>query len=118
MTPLQYTMGAVFGLSLACGQMLFKLAANQIGPDGNALPMIRVLFTWPMIAACTLYALTIILYTYMLQQMPLSRAYMFSMVGSALVPFLAILIFKEGVSARYVVGAALVFLGVVLSTSV
>lgn len=110
-------MGAVFGLSLACGQMLFKVAANQVGPDGQALPLIRILFTWPMISACVLYGCTVILYTYMLQSMPLSRAYLFTMIGTVLVPFLAVIVFGESVSVRYILGAFMVFGGIALSTS-
>ena len=117
MTPIQYLMGATFGISLACGQLLFKVTANQTTVDGEPLPLLRVLFSWSMISACVLYGLTVILYVYMLRDMPLSRAYLFTMIASVLVPFLAIAVFGETLSIRYLVGAALVFIGVAISSS-
>lgn len=117
MTFKQYTLALIFALSLVLGQILFKIAANQKNHEGEALSLLPLLFSWPMIAACTLYALTTILYVYLLQQIPLSRAYLFSIAGAAIVPFLAILIFKEDFSIKYVVGLALVLSGLVVSTT-
>lgn len=117
MTFLQYVLASIFGFSLVAGQILFKFAANQKTPHGEPLSMISLLFSWPMVAACTLYGLTTILYVYLLQQIPLSRAYLFSIAGAAIVPFLAILIFKEEYSAKYVLGVVLVLSGIIVSTT-
>lgn len=117
MSLFHYMLGLLFGSALAVGQILFKVAANQVGPTGEKLPMLRLLFTWPMMSAVALYAFTVILYVYLLQEVPLSRAYMFSFIGSALVPVLAIIIFNEPISARYVIGVVLVLAGVVLTTT-
>lgn len=117
MTLQQYAIAITFGLALVAGQILFKIAATQTTPAGETLPLIEVLFTWPMILALTIYGLTVILYIILLQDVPLSRAYMFSLGASALVPILAVAIFKEPMNARYIVGAILVFAGVILSTS-
>jgi len=117
MTFIQYVLATIFGLSLAAGQVLFKIAADQKSPSGEPFSIIEIVFSVPMIAACVLYGLTIILYVYLLQQIPLSRAYLFSIAGAAIVPFLAILLFKEDFSIRYVFGVALVISGVAISTS-
>lgn len=117
MTVLQYILASTFGLALVAGQILFKIAANQKTPQGEPLAIIALLFSWPMIAACTLYGLTTILYVYLLQQIPLSRAYLFSIAGAAIVPFLAILIFKEDFSIKYVFGVILVLSGIAVSTT-
>ena len=116
MTTVQYLMAITFGCCLAAGQILFKIAANQKTLAGDPLPVFSLLFTWPMIAAVALYGMTTILYVVLLQQVPLSRAYLFSMIGSVLVPILAVAIFKEPLSARYIVGGVLVFTGVAIAT--
>lgn len=117
MTPIHYLLGIAFGLSLTVGQILFKIAANQMGVDGQSLSIFRVLFTAPMIAAVVLYGLTVILYVYILQQIPLNRAYLFTFIASGLVPILAAVIFKEPVSARYIVGTVLIFIGLAIATT-
>lgn len=110
-----YILGAVFALALAIGQILFKLAAGQLGTDGEPMGFVRSLFSLPMISACTLYAASVILYTFILREVPLSRAFLFSLAGSALVPLLAFLIFKEAFTVRYAVGAALMLVGLSIS---
>lgn len=117
MTLIQYTLSLLFGILLAFGQILFKIAADQKYPDGRAYSIVKIILSIPMISACLLYAVTIILYVYLLQQLPLSRAYLFSMIGSAIVPILAIIIFKEDFSLRYVFGFAMIVFGVVLTTT-
>ncbi|MEO1252687.1 MAG: SMR family transporter [Pseudomonadota bacterium] len=117
MSLTQYGLAALFGLCLAAGQVLFKIAADQKTPDGAPYSITQILFSAPMIAACILYALTVALYVYLLQQIPLSRAYLFSLLGSALVPIVAFLLFKESFSVKYLIGFALVMSGVAISTN-
>ena len=117
MTFLQYVLAAIFCISLSIGQVLFKFAADQTSSNGEPYSIIELIFSLPMIAACTLYGLTTILYVYLLQQIPLSRAYLFSIAGAAIVPFLAILIFKEDFSIKYLLGVMLVLSGIAISTT-
>ena len=117
MTLPQYLLGASSGLSLAAGQILFKIAANQTTLGGDKLPMLSTLFSLPMVAACMLYAITVVLYVYLLRQVPLSQAYMFSLAGSVLVIGAAIVFFGEEFSLRYALGATMVLFGIVLSTT-
>lgn len=117
MTPFNYLIAVIFGISLAAGQILFKVAANQVGPSGEHLSIIRTLYTLPMISALFVYAIGVVLYTYLLQQVPLSRAYMFSLAASTIVPILAVYLFNEPFNFKYLVGAALVFLGVFISST-
>jgi drug/metabolite transporter (DMT)-like permease len=70
-----------------------------------------------MIVALGIYAITVVLYTVLLQQVPLSRAYMFSLGASTMVAILAIFLFNEAFNVRYAIGAILVFAGVIISTS-
>lgn len=117
MTPLQYIIAIIFGVALAGGQLLFKMAAAQLDEFGKPLSLFQLLFTWPMIAALSLYACTVLLYVYLLQQVPLSKAYLFSFLGSVMVPVLAIVFFKEPFSVRYMIGATFIFVGLIISTT-
>ncbi|MEL7062563.1 MAG: hypothetical protein AAFP00_02415 [Bacteroidota bacterium] len=103
-------------MALAFGQVLFKTAADQLDDSGNPASMIQIVFSVPMISACTLYALSIIVYVSLLRKVPLSQAYLFSIAGAAIVPFLAWAVFKEPISMRYVIGAVLVVVGISVST--
>ena len=117
MTLVQYALAATFCLSLVIGQILFKIAAGQKSADGSPAPIAEVLFTVPMMAACFIYAVSVLLYVFLLQRIPLSRAYMFSIAGAAIVPILAVIVFKEPFSMKYVFGLVLVLLGIAISTS-
>lgn len=117
MTAFQYLLAIIFGISLASGQILFKIAATQSSPTGEQLTVVRTLVTWPMLLALAIYGLSVILYTYLLQQVPLSRAYMFSLAASTIVPILAVYLFDEPFNLRYLFGALLVLAGVIISTS-
>lgn len=117
MTLVQYALAATFCLSLVIGQILFKIAAGQKSADGSPAPIVDILFTAPMMAACFIYAVSVLLYVFLLQRIPLSRVYMFSIAGAAIVPILAVIIFKEPFSMKYTFGLALVLLGIAISTS-
>ena len=117
MTAFQYLLAIIFGISLASGQILFKIAATQSSPAGEQLTVVRTLVTWPMLLALVIYGLSVVLYTYLLQQVPLSRAYMFSLAASTIVPILAVYLFDEPFNLRYLFGALLVLAGVIISTS-
>lgn len=117
MTLIQYALASLFGILLASGQILFKIAADQKNTDGSPYSIMKIIGSIPMVSACSLYAITIILYVYLLQQLPLSRAYLFSMIGSAIVPVLAIIIFKEDFSVRYILGFIMIISGVALTTT-
>ena len=117
MTLIQYIQASICAICLIVGQLLFKVAAEQTDSTGATLPIYKVLFSVPLISACIIYALTILLYVYLLQTLPLSRLYLFIIGASAFVPILAILIFKEEFNIRYIIGAIIVFIGVAVATA-
>jgi len=118
MTLIQYILATIFSLSLVVGQILFKIAADQKTAEGEIYSIFQIIFSLPMISACVLYGLTIILYVHLLQQIPLSRAYLFSIAGSAVIPIIAVLVFKEDFNLRYLIGMILVIAGLTVSTTV
>lgn len=103
----------VFAAALPAGQIMFKWAAlTQARLEGPLLwKLIRNL---PLIGAFGWYGLTALLWFYILTRVPLSQAYVFSILGSALVPIFAWLIFKEPMSWRFALGYALMLAGFVV----
>nr|QQZ49918.1 EamA family transporter [Phenylobacterium glaciei] len=57
------------------------------------------------------YGLTALVWFYILTRTPLSTAYAFSILGSALVPVMAWVIFKEPASWKFAVGYGLMLAG-------
>ncbi|HEY9235594.1 MULTISPECIES: DMT family transporter [Phenylobacterium] len=99
-----------FAVALPIGQLLFKWAAihnaSQQGPF-----LLRVLQNYPLMGAFAWYAATALFWFYVLTRTPLSTAYAFSLIGSALVPLAAWLIFKEPVSVGMAAGYAMMLAG-------
>ena len=97
------------------GQLLFKVAAGQLGANANPLSAMLRLTTLPaMWGAVVLYAITIIAWVWVLRSTPLSVAYSAVALVFILVPILAIWLFREPVSPQLVAGAILISAGVLL----
>jgi drug/metabolite transporter (DMT)-like permease len=101
---------AAFAVALPVGQLLFKTAALYQARLEGPLAM-RLLMNLPLMGAFAWYAATALFWFYILTRMPLSIAYSFSILGSALVPLLAGLVFKEPIGWRFAVGYALMLSG-------
>jgi len=99
-----------FSITLPIGQILFKVAANHSRSiTGGAVE--KVLLNPPLIGAFAWYGLTALFWFYILTRIPLSTAYPFSILGSALVPLLAWALFREQVTLQAAVGFAVMLLG-------
>jgi undecaprenyl phosphate-alpha-L-ara4N flippase subunit ArnE len=97
------------------GQLLFKLAADQVRTETDLAAMTLRLFAIPaMWGAVILYGITILAWVWVLRSMPLSVAYSAVALVFVLVPLLAIWLFKEPLSPQFAVGAGLIVLGVFL----
>jgi drug/metabolite transporter (DMT)-like permease len=101
----------VFAVSLAIGQVMFKLAAADISAaqDWRA----GLLSCW-LFGALVLYALTTVLWVSILIKLPLSRAYPFALLGAAIVPMLAHFLLSEPIPPFYVGGLAAVIFGLLV----
>ena len=98
----------LFSLMLACGQVLFKVAARGAG-------VAAIVGSPALWGALLLYAGSTVLWVWILTRVPLARAYPWSALGAVLVPLLAVLVLGEAVRPLFWVGAALIGLGVVLT---
>ena len=101
---------AGFAVALPIGQTLFKFAAvNNARLTGPLV--VRLATNAPLIGAFAWYGLTALFWFYILTRVPLSTAYVFSILGSGLVPLVARLVFKEPIGWRFAAGYALMMVG-------
>jgi len=105
-----------FSVLLACGQILFKVAASSL-PPLNSVASLTSLFVNPWIYfAVLLYGAATLLWIFILQQVPLSSAYPFVALGFVIIPLASWVIFKEPLNLFYCMGVALVIAGLGMIT--
>ena len=104
-----------FSLLLAAGQILFKFAATSQQKIEGMAGLIALFTNGFFIAAGIMYAMTTVLWVFVLQQVPLSRAYPFAALGFVIVPAAAAALFGEAITLRYGIGAALIMAGIILA---
>lgn len=109
-----YVLCVVFALSLALGQVVLKTVANQI-VKSNESHFIWAFFSWQLFFAVSLYALTMLLWIFILTRLPLNVAYPFSLVGSALVIVMSYLVLGETMSSKQIVGLFVIVIGLVIA---
>jgi drug/metabolite transporter (DMT)-like permease len=100
---------------MAGGQILFKLAALRgaaEAPLGER--MIAMLSNGFFVAALLLYGALTVLWVWILNFTPLSRAYPFVAVAFAVTPLLGGLLFAEPVTTRLIIGICVIFVGLLL----
>ena len=95
------------------GQLLFKLAADQVKTNLAAM-LVRLLAVPAMWGAVILYGITIVAWVWVLRTVPLSVAYSAVALVFVLVPLLAIWLFREPLSPQLAIGTALIVAGVVV----
>ncbi len=102
-----------FALALPAGQVLFKLGAEQARRiDGGVIA--KVALNLPLMGAFAWYGLTSLLWVYILTRAPLSQVYPFSILGAALTPILAVLLFRESLPLQAWLGYAVMLAGFML----
>lgn len=102
-----------FAAMIPAGQLLFKLASLEHQRlDGP--PALRLVQNLALAGAFAWYGLSAVLWVRILQRTPLSIAYPFSILGAALVPPLAWLLFGESLSWTLAGGYLLMLAGLAL----
>lgn len=101
--------------SMAGGQMLFKLGAPSW--QGNSVrEWIWSFLCNPfLVGAIFLYAVTILVWIYVLRTLPLSLAYPLTALSYVVVPLLSYLFLQEKMGWQAVVGSAVIIVGVVIT---
>lgn len=110
MSPKDIGLCLAVALALPLGQIMFKWAAIYSARLEGPL-IWRLVQNLPLWAAFAWYGLTSLLWFYVLTRVPLSQAYLFSILGAALVPVFALVIFKETLTWPAIFGYALMLTG-------
>ena len=106
---------ALFAVTLAAGQLLFKRVAGNVAEVSGIVPLLaRIVLDPAFLLAIFLYMAATILWVVALRDIPLSRAYAFTGLAFALVPIGAMLFFGETIEGRHLLGLALVLAGIML----
>lgn len=104
-------------ITVAFGQILFKVGADS-GPAGDSvLAIVRLTLQPVVIVALVLYGGAVVLWVVTLQQVPLSLAYPFMALGFVLTPLAGALVFNEPLDLRYCIGMGMIVGGIYLSTA-
>lgn len=97
---------------MAGGQLLFKMAALRGATDGPLVERLSaMMFNSFFVAAVLLYAALTVLWVWLLNFTPLSRAYVFVALAFAVTPLLGSVVFAEPISVQFVIGIVLIFCG-------
>jgi drug/metabolite transporter (DMT)-like permease len=110
MSPGDILLCCAFAVTLPIGQVMFKFAAMRHATLQGSIPR-RLIANPILIAACAWYGMTALFWFFVLTRLPLVAAYPFAIAGSATVPFVSSLVFKEKLSAGFAGGFILMVLG-------
>lgn len=105
---LNYIIISISSILAASGQILLKMGADKY--QGNWLEWIN----WYSFLGCLCYGLGLLLWVYSLSKLPLSIAYLFTMLTFILVYILNWLIFGESLSSITLLGIMLVSIGMLV----
>ncbi|RMH82262.1 hypothetical protein EA796_20770 [Pseudomonas sp. AOB-7] len=101
--------------SMASGQLLFKLGADRWRGDSLVQLLWSFLSSPYLMGAVFLYALTILVWIYVLKVLPLSIAYPLTALSYILVPVFSLVILGEKVSTNTLVGSGLIIAGIIVT---
>jgi drug/metabolite transporter (DMT)-like permease len=112
--PFDLVLMAVTVASICTGQVLFKMVAMRANVHNSYFDpsVLKLLF-----AALVIYGTATLVWIRVLQSVPLALAYMFMSLSFVIVPLVAILVFREPVSTRFVVGALMIVAGLGISAT-
>jgi multidrug transporter EmrE-like cation transporter len=103
---------AVFTVILAGGQVLFKKVGLAIVGLPPAEALLTILRDPLLYGALTLYGSATLLWIWILSRVPLSQAYPWVGVGTAVVPLLGWYMFGERIGPVFWLGVALIIVGI------
>jgi|TARA_B110000908_G_scaffold143911_1_gene173158 undecaprenyl phosphate-alpha-L-ara4N flippase subunit ArnE len=106
----------LIGLVIAAnviGQLMFKVAANQVKNENTLQDMVIKLLTNPAAwGAVLLYALMVIAWIWVLRVLPLSLAYSSIALVFVFVPLFGSILFNEPLSIKFFIGMTCIVAGV------
>jgi len=98
---------------LVIGQFLFKFGTKDKTFD-SAFTIIKTVFSPLILSGLFLYALTTILWLYILTKMPINRAYPISALAYPAVLLISKFLFNENVTVMRWIGTGIICIGIVM----
>ncbi len=113
MTLIQLLWALSCVIAISAGQLLFKVAGMEIMAVGSweSWKVLRIVGI-----AAIIYGLTTLLWIHLLSQVPLNKAYVIMASSFILVPLSSHFLFHEVLTIGYLIGAVIIFLGIVVAT--
>lgn len=107
-----YLLAIICVIGIAAGQILFKMSSSSLSKSGSWFDVhtLTILFS-----AFALYGLTTILWVYVLQRADLGKIYPLMALAFVIVPIGSHLIFGERFQPQYMIGVALIIVGIVVA---
>lgn len=115
MNKLPIVLALLTAVSMAFGQLCFKLGAPRWRGDTVPALITSFLSNPLLMGAIGLYAITILIWIYVLKSLPLSIAYPLTAISYVLVPLLSWLLLNEKLTINTLIGGALIVAGVLIS---
>lgn len=109
-----YGLAVLTAVLLALGQLLFKVGSNKIS-ETTAFGFVTSVVTNPvLVLAVALYGVTILLWIYVLNKIPLSVAYPITGLAYIIVPVLSYYLLGEKLSPMLMIGSFFILIGISL----
>jgi drug/metabolite transporter (DMT)-like permease len=107
----------LFAVALACGQILFKAAAQSIkGPIGfDAQTLFQLLSNRFLLLGLAIYVFAALYWVLLLREIELSKAYLIIALALVLVPLAGTFLFREPFSTRLVIGIVVILVGLAVA---
>jgi len=108
---------ALFAVALACGQILFKAAAQSIkGPVGFDVPTLIQLVTNPyLLLSLAIYGFAALFWVLILREIELNKAYLIIALALVLVPLAGTFLFHEPFTSRLFIGLVIILIGLAVA---
>jgi len=118
MHPLHILSLVGFAFLLSVGQILLKkgvlVAQQQAGSSTIAAMLIALIWTWQFWAAMTLCGSLVLLWSWIISIVPLSKAYPFVILAFVFAAVLEHYIFGQSLSLKFFAGCCLIALGLLV----
>jgi len=99
---------------MSMGQLLFKLGANGLNGTSLTRFLPGVVTSPAIIAACVLYAITTVIWVWVLKHAPLSLAYPFTALSYVITPVMSYFLFNEKLNLQFTMGSLILMLGIII----
>jgi drug/metabolite transporter (DMT)-like permease len=110
-----YLLVALCVVTLAVGQIIFKLVGTRITGIADLFTDLRIATL--LATAIGLYAASTVAWIVALRTLPLTHAYIFMSLGFILVPLAAHFLLGEPLAVRLIVGSLIIIFGILVAVT-